>query len=87
VCDVIVNETDLAVALRAGKIGGTRIDALTNKPPDDDHPLHADNLPNLLVSPHSAWGPIEPRQHLANEIATLIRDYKSGAPRNSSLPA
>ena len=86
-CDVIVNETDLAGALRAREISRTRIDALTNKPPDDDHPLHSDNLPNLLVSPHNASGPVESRQHLANKIATLIRDYKSGAPRNSALPA
>ena len=86
-CDIIVNEADLAGALRARKISRTQIDALTIKPPDDDHPLHADNLPNLLVSPHNAWRPVESRQHLANKIDTLIRDYKSGAPRNSALPA
>jgi len=87
VYDVIFNETDLAGALRARAISRTRIDVLKNKPPDDDQPLHVDNLPNLLVSPHNAWGPVESRQHLTNKIAIPIRDYKSGAPRNSSLPA
>ena len=83
----IVNETDLASALRAGEIGGARIDVLTREPPDDDHPLLADNLPNLLVSPHNAWGSVASRQWLANEIAALIRDLKSSAPCNICLPA
>ena len=84
---VIVNDADLAGALRSGEIGGARIDALTHKPPDDDHLLLADNLPDLLVGSHNASGPVESRQRLANEAAALTHDYKSGAPRNSSLPA
>ena len=84
---VIVNEADLTGALRSWEIGPARIDALTHKPPDDDPPLLADNLPDLVVGSRNAWGSVESRQRLANEVATLIRDYKSGAPRNSSLPA
>jgi len=84
---VIVNDADLAGALRSGEIGPARIDALTHKPPDDDHLLLADNLPDLVVGSHSAWGSVESRQRLANEVAALTHDYKSGAPRNSALPA
>ena len=83
---IIVNEADLAGALRSGEINGAQINALINKPPDD-HPLRTDNLPDLVVRPHNAWGPVESRQRLTNEMATLARDYKGGTPRNSSLPA
>jgi len=84
---VIVNEAGLADALRSLEIGPARIDALTHKPPDDDHPLLADNLPDLVVGSRNAWGSVESRQRLANEVATLIRDNKNDASRNSSLPA
>jgi glycerate dehydrogenase len=84
---VIVNEAGLADALRSLEIGPARIDALTHKPPDDDHPFLADNLPDLVVGSRNAWGSVESRQRLANEVATLIRDYKNDASRNSSLPA
>jgi len=49
--------------------------------------LLADNLPDLVVGSHNAWGSVESRQRLANEVAALAHDYKSGAPRNSALPA
>lgn len=84
---VIVNETDLAGVLCAGKIDKARINALTHKLLDDDRPLLADNLPVLVVSPHDTRGSVDSRQRLAGEVAVLIRDYKRGAPRNSSLPA
>jgi glycerate dehydrogenase len=84
---VIVNDADLTGALRSGEIGPARIDALTHKPPDDDHLLLADNLPDLVVDSHNAWGSVESQQRLANEVTALAHDYKSGTPRHSSLPA
>ena len=85
-CGGIVNEDDLASALRRGDIGGAGIDVLTQEPPGADHPLLAPDIPNLLVSPHNAWGSIQSRQRLADEIASLIRAYREGAPRNCCLP-
>ena len=82
----IVNENDLAAALRQGEIGGAGIDVLTEEPPDASHPLLAPDIPNLLVSPHNAWGSIQSRQRLADEIADLIQSYRSGAPRNCCQP-
>ena len=82
----IINENDLAAALRQGEIGGAGIDVLTEEPPDASHPLLAPDIPNLLVSPHNAWGSIQSRQRLANEIADLIQSYRSGAPRNCCQP-
>ncbi len=83
---IIVNEAGLTGA-SSGKIGPARIDALTPRPPDDDPPLLVDNLPGLVVDSRNVWSSVESQQRLANEAATLVRDYKSGAPHNSSLPA
>ena len=82
----IVNENDLAAALRQGEIGGAGIDVLTEEPPDASHPLLAPDIPNLLVSPHNAWGSIQSRQRLADEIADLVQSYRSGSPRNCCQP-
>lgn len=82
----IVNEAALGEALKAGEIAGAGIDVLTQEPPAADHPLLAPDIPNLIVSPHNAWGTIESRQRLADEIGRLINDFRSGAPRNRCLP-
>ncbi|MGB1774543.1 MAG: NAD(P)-dependent oxidoreductase, partial [Arenicellales bacterium] len=82
----IVNENDLADALRQGEIGGAGIDVLTQEPPGADHPLLAADIPNLLVSPHNAWGSVQSRQRLADEIADLIQAYRQQTPRNCCLP-
>lgn len=48
----IINETDLAEALKAGEIAGAGTDVFCSEPPKTDDPLL--NCPNLIVSPHSA---------------------------------
>jgi glycerate dehydrogenase len=82
----IINEHDLAEALRAGDIAAAGIDVLTQEPPPANHPLLANDIPNLIVSPHNAWGSVAARQRLANEIARLITAFRSGHPANLCLP-
>ena len=48
----IINEVDLAEALKAGVIAGAGTDVYCNEPPEADDPLL--NCPNLVASPHSA---------------------------------
>lgn len=48
----IINETDLAEALKAGEIAGAGTDVFCSEPPKTDDTLL--NCPNLIVSPHSA---------------------------------
>lgn len=78
----IVDETALAEALREGQIGGAGIDVLTREPPVDGNPLLADDIPNLIVTPHSAWATREARQRLVNQVADNIRAFAEGRPRN-----
>lgn len=48
----IVNENDLAEALRTGKIGGAGLDVFCEEPLPESSPLW--DAPNLLITPHHA---------------------------------
>lgn len=72
----LVDEQALADALRSGEIGGAGFDVLTEEPPRNGNPLLADDIPNLIVTPHSAWASREARQRIVDITA-----------RNLSLPA
>ncbi len=52
----IISETDLVHALRQGLIGGAATDVFASEPPTKDtSPLLDPSIPNLLLSPHTAW--------------------------------
>jgi glycerate dehydrogenase len=65
----LVDEAALAEALRSGVIGGAGFDVLTQEPPRDGNPLLADDIPNLIVTPHSAWASREARQRIVDITA------------------
>ena len=51
----VVNEQDLADALRAGTIAGAGVDVLSREPPREGNPLLEPDVPNIIVTPHTAW--------------------------------
>ncbi|EON93080.1 glycerate dehydrogenase [Marinobacter lipolyticus SM19] len=65
----LVDEQALADALRAETIGGAGFDVLTEEPPRHGNPLLADDIPNLIVTPHSAWASREARQRIVEITA------------------
>ncbi|MEQ5814018.1 D-2-hydroxyacid dehydrogenase [Marinobacter sp. NFXS11] len=69
----LVNEQALADALRAGEIGGAGFDVLTEEPPRNGNPLLADDIPNLIVTPHSAWASREARQRIVGITAVNLK--------------
>lgn len=71
----------LADALRAGKLGGAAIDVLPQEPPVDGSPLFATDLPNLILTPHTAWAARESRQRAIDEIAANVADCLAGGQR------
>jgi glycerate dehydrogenase len=79
----IVNEIDLAQSLRDGVIGGAAIDALSVEPPPLDHPLLAQDIPNLLVTPHNAWASRQARQAAVDQMAAVIDAFSAGRPINT----
>lgn len=78
----IVDEAALARALKAGTLGGAGVDVLTEEPPQSPNPLLDPGVPNLILTPHSAWASRESRQRLIHEVAENIRAFRAGEPRN-----
>lgn len=78
----IVVEEDLADALRAGEIAGAGVDTLSTEPPPADHPLLAEDIPNLIVTPHNAWASRAARQACLDQLATVINNFDHALPIN-----
>lgn len=76
----IVNEADLADALRQGKIAGAATDVLTVEPPTKGNILLADDIPNLIITPHSAWGSVDARQRIVHQMLENVEAFKQGQP-------
>lgn len=78
----LVDAEALANALRQGHLGGAGIDVLETEPPPPSHPLLAPDIPNLVLTPHTAWAARSARQAVIDEVATNIRAFVAGRPRN-----
>ena len=78
----IVNSTDLAEALRLGRISGAGIDVADKEPPDLSHPLLGEGIPNLILTPHTAWASRESRQNLLNGLSINLKAWLEGQPIN-----
>jgi len=77
----LIDVAALADALRAGRLGGAAIDVLPQEPPVDGSPLFATDLPNLILTPHTAWAARESRQRAIDEIAANVADCLAGGRR------
>ena len=77
----LVDSAALADALRARRIGGAAIDVLPQEPPVDGNPLLANDIPNLIVTPHIAWAAREARQRCLDEMARNVADFQRGGRR------
>ena len=79
----VTDETALAAAILEGCIGGIGVDVYSKEPFGVDHPFNKiKHLPNVLLTPHMAWGGYETRVRLVSEIAENIRAYLEGSRRN-----
>lgn len=76
----IVNELALAEALVTSEIAGAAVDVLTTEPPSEGNVLLDDEIPNLIVTPHNAWGSIEARQMIVQQLAENVEAFKKGVP-------
>lgn len=76
----LINEVDLAEALKGGKLAGAALDVLSAEPPPADHPLIG--LKNCLITPHNAWLSFEARKRILETTLENIRCAIDGKPVN-----
>ena len=74
----IVNEPALAKALKTGQIAAAATDVLTQEPPAKNHVLLDAAIPNLLITPHTAWASREARQELLDQVVNILQSFNSG---------
>lgn len=77
----LVNEQDLANALKQGIIRAAGLDVLAQEPPQADNPLLA--LDNCFITPHIAWATAEARTRLLDIAIDNLRHYLAGTPVNN----
>jgi glycerate dehydrogenase len=80
----LVEEADLAAALREGVIAGAALDVLREEPPLESSPLLA--LENCLVTGHMAWSGREARRRLIQTTVSNIQAFLDGDPVNVVNP-
>jgi glycerate dehydrogenase len=76
----LINEEDLAEALKSGTIGGAALDVLSREPVSQDNPLLT--APNILITPHIAWATLEARSRLLKITVQNAEAFISGHPIN-----
>jgi len=79
----LIEENDLATALREGMIAGAGIDVVANEPLPDDHPFQdLMKLPNFILTPHVGWASTEAMQEVADQVIDNIENFVKGSPSN-----
>lgn len=74
----LVNEADVAEALRSGHLGGYGADVMCQEPPAEDNPLFS--APNAYITPHIAWATFEARKRLIAIAVGNVKAFIDGNP-------
>jgi glycerate dehydrogenase len=79
----LVNEEDLGTALRQKLIAGAGFDVTSPEPPAPDSPLmKLLDLPNFILTPHTAWASRQAIQSLCDQLIDNVEAFVAGNPRN-----
>lgn len=81
----LIDEVALSEALGSGKLAGAGLDVLSKEPPERDHPLLRSDAPwasRLVITPHIAWGTVEARQRLVEQVVANFAAFRDGTDRN-----
>jgi glycerate dehydrogenase len=76
----LVNESDLAAALKAGEIAHAGVDVLTREPPREGSPLIS--APHTTITPHIAWASFEARRRAMTITEENISGFLKHTPCN-----
>ena len=79
----VTDEDALANAVKEGRIGGLGVDVYSTEPFGPEHPFSSIlELPNVCLTPHTAWGAIETRNRCIAMVAENISAFCAGGRRN-----
>lgn len=78
----IIEEVELARALKENLIRGAALDVLKVEPIEQEHPLYDVDPSKWIVTPHIAWASVEARDNLIGEVAANIEAFFKGEMRN-----
>lgn len=76
----VINDGDLAEALKSGKIYAAACDVASVEPIPADNPLLG--LENMIFTPHIAWATHEARARLMDIAVENVKAFLAGAPIN-----
>ncbi len=76
----LVNERDLALALKKGILAGAALDVVSQEPIRPDNPLL--KAPNVIITPHIAWATLEARKRLMKTTVGNVKAFLAGKPQN-----
>ncbi|ARB91424.2 glycerate dehydrogenase [Legionella longbeachae] len=81
----LINESDLANALKAKQITAAYLDVLSEEPPRINNRLIG--LTNCIITPHIAWASVAARKRLLNTVCENIIHFLKGQPINVIRPS
>lgn len=76
----LVDEFEVAEALKTGCLKAYCADVMGNEPPTADNPLL--QMPNAFITPHIAWATFEARQRLLQIALENVKAFINGTPQN-----
>ena len=76
----LINENDLADALKKGKVAGAGLDVLAEEPAAKSNPLAG--MKNCIITPHIAWNSKDARERLVETTIGNLKAYLRGEPIN-----
>lgn len=79
----VTDEAAVARAVKSGKIGGLGVDVYSAEPIAIGHPFDSiKSFPNVVLTPHYAWGAYEARIRCLDEIYNNIKAFNNGEIRS-----
>ena len=76
----LLNEDDVADALKRGKLAAAAVDVVNGEPPRKGHPFIG--LENLYITPHIAWSTREARAVITKTSAANLKSFLAGGDLN-----
>ncbi|MHC1724208.1 MAG: D-2-hydroxyacid dehydrogenase [Aminipila sp.] len=73
---ILLNEQDVAEALKSGKLAAAGMDVLEKEPADPLNPLI--KQPNCFITPHMSWSPKEMRQIIIDGCIANLESFIEG---------